>query len=157
MASTEKTRAGSHSARLIDRGVELALDVVLVVEFAIAIIIMIALIFGVAYFASALLRLSVARNALLTSNEIHSLLDVSLVLFVGVELFRISLTYIRREDVVPIVLEAAFVAVSRKIVLFEVGKGDLAGAAALGILLVGIAITYVAFRYARPEVRAKEK
>lgn len=123
--------------------IDRAVAVSLVAEFVIAVTLLVALLLGVAYFVQALV-FAVGGHVLLSPSEIKHLLDVALVLFIAIELFRIAVAYLRHEDVMCIVLEAAFVAVARKIVLFEVSKGGLVQASALALLLLAIAATYLA-------------
>lgn len=74
-------------------------------------------------------------------------LDVALVIFIIVELFRIAVAYLRHEEVISTVLEAALVAVARKLVTFDthVAAGDvLMKAAGLAILLLAVGATWYA-------------
>ncbi len=130
------------------RAVDASLRVVLAVELVIAFAILAALILGVGYLVAALAR-SVAGSVVLDPEQLSSFLDVSLTLFVAIELFRIAVAYLSDEDVLHLVLEAAFVAIVRKIVLFDLAKSGLTGAAAYGLLLLVVAVAYVAVHYAQ--------
>lgn len=73
-----------------------------------------------------------------------SILDGTLFVFVVAELFKIAFAYIRHERVIPTVMEAALVAVARKIVVLDthVPANELlmkAGSLALLLLAVGVA------------------
>lgn len=128
--------------------VDASLRVVLAVELVIAFAILTALILGVGYLVASLAR-SVASSVVLGPEQVSTFLDVSLTLFVAIELFRIAVAYLSDEDVLHLVLEAAFIAIVRKIVLFDFAKSGLAGAAAYGLLLLVVAAAYLAVHYAQ--------
>lgn len=134
--------------RLLKRSLDVCLPVLLSAEFAIAVAILTALILGVGYLALGLAR-SMASTVVLDPGQLNAFLDVSLTLFVAIELFRIAVAYLSREDVLHLVLEAAFVAVARKIVLFDFAKSGLGGAGAYGLLLLAVAATYFAISYSQ--------
>lgn len=74
-----------------------------------------------------------------------AVLDVALVIFIIVELFRIAVAYLRHEDVIPTVLEAGLVAVARKLVTFDThaaASAVLMKAAGLGLLLLAVGLTW---------------
>lgn len=74
-----------------------------------------------------------------------AVLDVTLVVFIIVELFRIAVAYLRHEDVIPTVLEAGLVAVARKLVTFDThvaASEVLMKAGGLAMLLLAVAITW---------------
>ena len=64
--------------------------------------------------------------------------------FILVELFRIAIAYMKHENVIPTVLEAALVAVARKFVVFEGTSGLEYVLAAVGLsaLLLAVAISW---------------
>jgi uncharacterized membrane protein (DUF373 family) len=71
------------------------------------------------------------------------ILDGTLLVFVIAELFKIALAYIRHEDVIPTVMEAALVAVARKVVVLNVHEAPTAvlmRSGALGLLLLALAV-----------------
>ena len=60
------------------------------------------------------------KSPLALSGEVYiQIIDAVLVVFIVVELFRIAVAYIRHHDVVPTVMEAALVAVARKVLIIE--------------------------------------
>ncbi|HEX9094189.1 MAG TPA: phosphate-starvation-inducible PsiE family protein [Coriobacteriia bacterium] len=74
-----------------------------------------------------------------------SVLDVALVIFIIVELFRIAVAYLRHADVIPTVLEAGLVAVARKLVTFDTHAAAtdvLMKAGALTLLLLAVGVTW---------------
>lgn len=84
------------------------------------------------------------------------LLDTVLLLLIIVEVHRTLLAYVRDEPVVRIVLGAAIIAIAREIISFrvddfEVATDVLAGAAALGLLLVALIATYVLVHRIEPD------
>ena len=62
--------------------------------------------------------------------------------FILVELFRIAISYMRHENVIPTVLEAALVAVARKFVVFESSENYLQTAIGMSCLLLAVAISW---------------
>lgn len=76
-----------------------------------------------------------------SSTEFNRLIGIVLEVFILVELFRIAIAYMKHENVIPTVLEAALVAVARKFVVFE---GDLSMYKALGMsaLLIAVALSW---------------
>ena len=102
----------------------------------------------VALAAGALLALAaemyhvVISGAMLTPLEFTQLISTILEVFILVELFRIAIAYMRHENVVPTVLEAALVAVARKFVVFD-GSGDyFTTALGLAALLIAVAVAW---------------
>lgn len=74
-----------------------------------------------------------------------NVIDIALIIFIIVELFRIAVAYLRHEDVIPTVLEAALVAVARKLVTFDshaAGMTVLTKGAGLGFLLLAVGLTW---------------
>lgn len=74
-------------------------------------------------------------------------LDIALVIFIIVELFRIAVAYLRHEDVIATVLEAALVAVARKLVTFDThvaASAVLMKAGGLALLVMAVGITWYA-------------
>ena len=93
--------------------------------------------------ALALQMFHVAQTGVaLTHTEFTSIISTILEIFILVELFRIAIAYMRHENVVPTVLEAALVAVARKFVVFE-GSGDyLRSSLGLAALLLAVALSW---------------
>lgn len=82
--------------------------------------------------------------------EFTRLVSTALEVFIVIELFRIALAYMNNRDVIPTVLEAAFVAVARKFVVFEpTAEYYLHTAAGLAALLVALAISWWLLRKSR--------
>jgi uncharacterized membrane protein (DUF373 family) len=78
-------------------------------------------------------------------NRYIAVLDVALVIFIIVELFRIAIAYLRHTDVIPTVLEAGLVAIARKLVTFDTHAAAadvLMKAGALAVLLLAVALTW---------------
>jgi uncharacterized membrane protein (DUF373 family) len=88
-----------------------------------------------------------------------AVLDVALMIFIIVELFRIAVAYLKHEDVIPTVLEAALVAVARKLVTFDthlVGAEVLMKAAGLALLLLAVAVTWYLLAKRNPRLLSQE-
>ena len=119
------------------------------VELAIALLLVMLAILGLGYLGLLLLSLF-KTHIFLKPQEIHALLDTALVLFLVIELFRIALAYIADRRVLVTVIEAAFVAVARKVVLFDFKEYDgatgLFAALSLAVLLAGLAGVYLVIR-----------
>lgn len=102
----------------------------------------------VALAAGALLSLGLemwevaADGPALGHGEFLTIIGTVLEVFILVELFRIAIAYMKHENVVPTVLEAALVAVARKFVVYEGGEDYLFQALALSSLLLAVAISW---------------
>jgi uncharacterized membrane protein (DUF373 family) len=83
-----------------------------------------------------------ATGTPLTHTEFQTILAEVLQVFILVELFRVTIAYMKHENVIPTVLEAALVAVARKFIVFEGGGQYLNTAAGLAILLLAVAIAW---------------
>ncbi|HET6497606.1 MAG TPA: phosphate-starvation-inducible PsiE family protein [Coriobacteriia bacterium] len=82
--------------------------------------------------------------------EFTRLVSTALEIFIVIELFRIALAYMNNRDVIPTVLEAAFVAIARKFVVFEpTAEYYLQTAIGLAALLVALAISWWLLRKSR--------
>ncbi|MCL9818227.1 phosphate-starvation-inducible PsiE family protein [Natronocalculus amylovorans] len=80
------------------------------------------------------------------------LLDMVLLLLIIVEVHRTLIAYARKEAVVPIVISAAIIAITREIISLRIDEFDTTGdavnaAGALALLLVGLVIAYFVIRY----------
>lgn len=75
-------------------------------------------------------------------DQMKSLIDKALVLFLIVELYRIGVAYIRGLPIVKEVFVASFVAVGRKILIYDYARWGLDGAIALSLLMVSLSIGY---------------
>ena len=83
-----------------------------------------------------------------------SILDSALLVFVIAELFKIALAYIRHEGVIPTVMEAALVAVTRKVVVLDAHATPslfLMRAGALGLLLIALSVSWYLLSRTSPE------
>jgi len=102
----------------------------------------------VALAAGALLALGVemyhlaTSGGILTSSQFNRIIGTILEIFILVELFRIAMAYMRHENVIPTVLEAALVAVARKFVVFEGSENYLQTALGMSALLLAVAISW---------------
>lgn len=112
-------------------------DVVVLSEILIAVILAILVLLGVVYLISSLWN-ALGEGVLINSKRLIELLDIALIVFISIELFRITLAYITGQHVLPTVVEAAFVAIGRKIVLYEYKVEGIYGALALAALLIGV-------------------
>lgn len=86
-------------------------------------------------------------------NAFTTILDATLLVFVIAELFKIALAYIRHEDVIPTVMEAALVAVARKVVVLDVHEAPLSvlmRSGALGLLLLTLGTAWYLLSRANP-------
>jgi uncharacterized membrane protein (DUF373 family) len=78
----------------------------------------------------------------LTHTEFINVMSGVLQVFILVELFRIAVAYMKHENVIPTVLEAALVAIARQFVVFEGGTNYLVMAVGLSLLLLSVAIAW---------------
>lgn len=77
-----------------------------------------------------------------TIEAIKKLIDKALILFIVLELYVITVSYLKREPVIKEVFIAAFIAVGRKILIYDYEKWGLSGAVSLAILLAAISLSY---------------
>ena len=85
-------------------------------------------------------------DGFMTPEGITRTIDTVLIVFIVIELIRIALAYMNHQDVIGTVLEAGLVAIVRKLVIFESGDNILPKAAALGILILSVGITWYLLR-----------
>ena len=78
----------------------------------------------------------------LTRAEFNLIIGTVLEVFILVELFRIAIAYMRHQNVIPTVLEAALVAVARKFVVFEGAESYLYTALGMSALLLAVALSW---------------
>jgi uncharacterized membrane protein (DUF373 family) len=78
----------------------------------------------------------------LNTAEFNRIVSIILEIFILVELFRIAIAYMKHENVIPTVLEAALVAVARKFVVFEGAENYLGTAIGLSALLLAVAVSW---------------
>ncbi len=130
----------------VDRVASHAGFVVRVAEVALAVILGIVAVLGLVRLVAALIELESVHLGL-SAAEMRGLLDLALVIFLVVELFRIALAYVAEHEVLPTVIEAVLVAVARKVVLYEFSVEGLAGALALAVLLAVAVVAYFAILY----------
>lgn len=90
----------------------------------------------------------VRTDPLIGPEPLLRLLDAVLVIFIIIELFNIALAYIQRREVIPTVMEAALVAVARKLVVLEAGDMTLEKSAALALLVASVGVTWWLLRRA---------
>jgi len=81
-------------------------------------------------------------GALVTSSRFNVIIGTVLEIFILVELFRIAIAYMKHENVIPTVLEAALVAVARKFVVFEGSENYLQTALGMSALLLAVAVSW---------------
>lgn len=62
--------------------------------------------------------------------------------FIVIELFRVALAYITHRNVIPIVFEAALVALARKLIVFEPAGDVLASSLGLAVLLLALGVSW---------------
>ena len=74
--------------------------------------------------------------------ELEVMISDLLLAFIAIELMRIALAYIRRVNVLPTVIEAGLVAVTRQVVLFHPQENVLAQAAALAMLALALGLVW---------------
>jgi uncharacterized membrane protein (DUF373 family) len=76
------------------------------------------------------------------SANFNHIVDLILEVFILVELFRIAVAYMKHENVIPTVLEAALVAVARKFVVFEGVANYFSTAVGMAALLLAVAASW---------------
>jgi uncharacterized membrane protein (DUF373 family) len=78
----------------------------------------------------------------LPPSQFNVIIGSVLEVFIIVELFRIAVAYMKHQNVIPTVLEAALVAVARKFVVFEGASSYLQYAVGLSALLLAVALSW---------------
>ena len=129
-------------ARWVDSFVQVLHWAVLVIEVLVAVALT-ALAAGALVSLGWAMWLMAQTRVPLTHTGFTAIMAGVLQVFILVELFRIAIAYMKHENVIPTVLEAALVAVARQFVVFEgVGGTYLASAAALAALLLAVSISW---------------
>lgn len=99
---------------------------------------------------AAIIFLSIWNHALSAEPTVYiEIIDATLLIFIVIELFRIAVAYVQHRDVVPTVMEAALVAVARKVLVIDPGIGaqDLMfKGIGLGVLVLAIGLTWYLLR-----------
>lgn len=83
-----------------------------------------------------------ADGLILSSAQFNKLIGLILEVFILIELFRIAVAYMKHENVIPTVLEAALVAVARKFVVFEGADEYFLHAAGLAALILAVSVSW---------------
>jgi uncharacterized membrane protein (DUF373 family) len=84
-----------------------------------------------------------SKANLLSSDTVSRLLDEIMLLFIVIELFKMTFAYMRNTNVLPVAFEAVLIALARKIVVAEFPiDGGLAKASALAVLTVAVGVTW---------------
>jgi len=118
-------------------------------EWAVAVILLFLTAWGVAGLVYLIVR-TATNSPIALSGEVYiEIIDAVLTVFIVVELFRIAVAYIRHHDVVPTVMEAALVAVARKVLIIEPGieaQQLLYKSIGLGVLMLSIGVVWYMLR-----------
>ncbi|WP_141620331.1 phosphate-starvation-inducible PsiE family protein [Myxococcus sp. AB036A] len=96
---------------------------------------------GLAAFLMAIVHRGLLGGTL-DATAIGHLLDVGLVVFIALELFKIGIAHLRNRSIVPTVMEAALIAVVRKIVVMELDAETFPRVLALSLLLLSVGATW---------------
>ena len=129
-----------------DRLLDLSANSIHFAEFLIIVFLVILTFIGIAYLFSQL-YIGLTQHGLLDEKAIYHFINIVLVIFIIVEIFRIAVAYLVEEGVFYAVVEAALVAVGRQIVIYKYSSSGIYGAIALSILmLVLVGATYVFHR-----------
>lgn len=97
----------------------------------------------------ALLIDTAAQGPTLDVTRFLKVLDATLVIFVVIELYRIADAYMGHHDVLPTVMEAALVAVARKLVTFDMHADatvTLYRAVSLATLFIAVGVVWYLLR-----------
>ncbi len=81
----------------------------------------------------------ITAGVALPPKTFNRIIGIVLEVFIIIELFRIAVAYMKHQNVVPTVLEAALVAVARKFVVFEGATNYMQYAIGLAVLLLAVA------------------
>jgi uncharacterized membrane protein (DUF373 family) len=97
---------------------------------------------GVLLFLGGEMLSAAVGGGLATKGNFIHIVGLILEVFILVELFRIAIAYMKHENVIPTVLEAALVAVARKFVVFEGSDDYLRTALGMASLLLAVAVSW---------------
>lgn len=115
------------------------------IETVVAVVLAVVVVVAVALVAIATLKL-VAEFPGTNGTGILKVIKAVLDTFIVIELFRITIAYVRHREVIPTVLETALVVAAREIVVIEAGAEDPLAAAAVGGTLIAIGVTWALLR-----------
>lgn len=131
--------------------------VVVAIEAFVAVLLVVMAAWGAASLVAALWGLMSGGLAFVLDDYVK-VLDLALVIFIIVELFRIAVAYLRHDDVIPTVLEAGLVAVARKLVTFDTHAAAstvLMKAGGLALLLLAVGVTWYLLAKRNPALLAE--
>jgi uncharacterized membrane protein (DUF373 family) len=118
-------------------------------EWAVAALLVVMTLWGVVALA-VLIFASIWNHAITTKPGTYiEIIDATLVVFIVIELFRVAVAYVQHRDVVPTVMEAALVAVARKVLVIDPGidaQQLLWKGVGLGVLILAIGATWYLLR-----------
>lgn len=149
------TQVTSHKG-WIDQSIRILSLLIEVAELAIAIAMVIIIFLGLGYLLKVFIS-GLKSGLSLNSAQIHHHLDVVLTLFIVIELVRITFAYLTEQKIWAIVAETAFIALGRKIILFEYKTYGMSGALSLAILTIVVVIAYYLVQSYIPQKAEKGK
>ena len=141
-----------HEKKWIDKSISVLSLLIEIAEVAIAVAMMIIIFLGLAYLFRVFVS-GLGDHFFLNSAEIHHHLDVVLTLFIVIELVRITFAYLTGQKIWAIVAETAFIALGRKIILFEYKSYGIMGAISLAILTIVVVLAYYVVQ--QPKIAGK--
>lgn len=115
------------------------------IETVVAIVLAVVVVIAVALVALATVKL-VGEFPGTDGEGIFKVIKAVLDTFIVIELFRITIAYVRHREVIPTVLETALVVAAREIVVIEAGAENPLAAAAVGGTLIAIGVTWALLR-----------
>ncbi len=145
-----------HEKKWIDKSIGVLSVLIEIAEVAIAVAMMFLIFMGLAYLFRVFAR-GLGDHLFLNSAEIHHHLDVVLTLFIVIELVRITFAYLTGQKIWAIVAETAFIALGRKIILFEYESYGLMGAISLAILTIVVVLAYYVVRQPKTAGKAMKE
>ncbi len=124
-------------------------NVMKLLEWGVALILVVLTAWGVLALG-ALVLVSMWQHALTIDATLYiEIIDATLVVFIVVELFRVAVSYVQHKDVIPTVMEAALVAVARKVLVIDPslhGQELMFKSVGLGFLVISIGATWYLLR-----------
>lgn len=109
-------------------------------EIIIAVLLLIILFIGIASFGIQIF--SGFSEQFYEISQIRNLIDKALIILLIIELYTITVSYLKDKPVIKEVFIASFIAVGRKILIYEYEKWGLTGAIALAVLLITLSGGY---------------
>lgn len=131
-----------------DRLLDWSVNIIHVAELLIVLFLAILAFLSIAYLFSQLF-MNLNEYGLPGTDMIYQFIDIVLVIFIIVEIFRIAVAYLVEHGVFYAVIEAALVAVGRQIVIYKYSKSGIYESIALAVLMLVLVLASMSYQFAK--------